>query len=229
MDKNRQEEIGIHLNRVSKEISRLKKEFKENPDDFRGLENRLYWAVRGVDPQKALCKKHNRKITRNDYGEYVCGDCIEEFIHDEIAEFDENLYFDSNDEPLTKIRGIQYGNKVPLYEKRISSYEQCTGDKERILDYIHEKKVAYMRNIVADLKIDIKEAWKIIDELEAEGKVRSRIGKRYPGNKGRVCEFLKKRKVSSTNEIVFALKIPPKKVLEITNEWKPKEEFFSMI
>lgn len=113
MDKNRQEEIGIHLNRVSKEISRLKKEFKSSPDDFGGFEHRLYWAIRGVDPHKAVCKKHNRKITKNDYGEFICGDCIEEGIHDDFDTYDENMWFDLDNEPYLKIYGIQYGNKIP--------------------------------------------------------------------------------------------------------------------
>lgn len=33
MDKNRQEEIRIHLDRISKEILQLRKEVKKNPDD----------------------------------------------------------------------------------------------------------------------------------------------------------------------------------------------------
>jgi hypothetical protein len=77
---------------------------------YRGLENRLYWVIRGVNPHNAVCSKHKQKITKNDYGEFICGDCIEEFIHDEIAAFDENLYFDPRDEPLIKIRDIRYGN-----------------------------------------------------------------------------------------------------------------------
>ena len=105
------EKVQNHLNRVTKEITRLNEEFTKNPGDIGNLEHRLFWAIRGVNPHEAVCKKHNRRITRNEYGEYVCGDCIEEFIHNEISEFDENLYFDPDDEPLIKIQGIQYGNK----------------------------------------------------------------------------------------------------------------------
>jgi Mn-dependent DtxR family transcriptional regulator len=42
--------------------------------------------------------------------------------------------------------------------------------------------------------------------------------KEYTGDKKRVCDFLKRKKVARTSEIVFALKMHPKKVWEIANE-----------
>jgi hypothetical protein len=104
-----QEDIWNHLNLVSKEITKLIKEYKRSPDEFGDLEHRLYWAIRGVDPHKAVCSKHNRKITKNDHGEFICGDCIEEGIHNDFDTYDENIWFDPDDEPATKIHGIKYG------------------------------------------------------------------------------------------------------------------------
>ena len=100
--------IDNHLKRVTNEMDRLNEEFATGID-IGDLENRLFWVIRGVNPHNAICKKHNQKITRIEVGEYICGDCIEDFIYNEISEFDENLYFDPNDEPLFKIRGIRYG------------------------------------------------------------------------------------------------------------------------
>lgn len=108
-----QEDIWNHLNLVSKEITKMKKEFKRSPDEFGDLEHRLYWAIRGVDPRKATCKRHNRKITKNEHGEFICGDCIEEGIHDDFDTYDENMWFDPDNEPYLKTYGIHYGNKMP--------------------------------------------------------------------------------------------------------------------
>jgi hypothetical protein len=113
MSKITQEEIWNHLNLVSKEIIKMKKEFKKSPEDFGKLEHRLYWAIRGVNPHKAICSKHKQKITKNDYGEFICGDCIEEGIHDDFDTYDENMWFDPDNEPYMRIYGIQYGNKIP--------------------------------------------------------------------------------------------------------------------
>jgi hypothetical protein len=102
------EKIKNHLNRVIKEIIKLNEELSIGTDigDF---ENRLLWAIRGVNPHMAICKKHNQKIGRNEWGEYLCGYCVDELVNNEISHVDENLYFDPNDEPLIKIIGIQYG------------------------------------------------------------------------------------------------------------------------
>jgi len=70
----------------------------------------LYFAIRGVDPRKAICAKHHRKLCKNDYGEFICVDCIEEFTANEIKEFDENLYFDPDNKPAMMIQGIKYGS-----------------------------------------------------------------------------------------------------------------------
>jgi hypothetical protein len=114
MDKGRREEIRNHLDRVSRAILKLKKEFKEKPENVGDIEHRLYWAIRGADPYKAVCNKHNRKITKNDRGKFICGDCIEEDITNDLDTYDENLWYNPNDEPTMKIRGIQYGDKVPF-------------------------------------------------------------------------------------------------------------------
>lgn len=42
--------------------------------------------------------------------------------------------------------------------------------------------------------------------------------KEYTGDKKKVCDFLKRKKVARTSEIVFALKMNPKKVWQIANE-----------
>jgi len=91
-----------HLERVQKHIDKLVNEHRENPKEFGLLENRLYFAVHGVDPRKAICSKHNKKLYKNYYGEFFCVDC---------EEYDDNLLFDPNDEPPLKITGIRYGVK----------------------------------------------------------------------------------------------------------------------
>ena len=97
-----------HLEKVSIEIEKMKREIERNPEEFGNFEDRLYWAIRGVDPEKAMCSKHRQKITKNEFGEFICGDCIEEWIR-ELDTCDENKWFVPDDEPTTKIHGIKYG------------------------------------------------------------------------------------------------------------------------
>jgi len=108
------EEIQNHLERVSKELSKLKREHKQNPDGLGDLENRLYWVIRGVNPRKnVLCHKHNQKIIQDDYGTFICPDCVEEDRGNDLNTYDENLWFDPADKPLIEIRNIKYGDKAP--------------------------------------------------------------------------------------------------------------------
>ena len=113
MDKNEEKEIWEHLDRVSKELRKLKKEYSKNPDDVGKLEHRLFWVIRGVDPHKAVCKKHNRKIEKNSCDEYVCDDCAEEDRPNDYDTYDENQWYNPKDEPSMKIRLITYGFKEP--------------------------------------------------------------------------------------------------------------------
>jgi len=99
-----------HLERVTKQIEQMKEDLRKKPNDFGNFEHRLYWAVRGVDPFKAVCCKHKQRIIKNDWGEFICGDCMEEFIANEIKEFDENLYFVPDNKPAMMIQGIKYGS-----------------------------------------------------------------------------------------------------------------------
>jgi len=112
MDKNRKEKIQNHLKRVRNEIEKLIVQLNEDPDDFGDLENRLYWAILGVNPHKAICTKHNRKLHQNEHGEFICGDCADNIVDKAyigINVYDENLWFDPDDEPIIKISGITYG------------------------------------------------------------------------------------------------------------------------
>jgi len=109
MEKDWKEKYLNHLERVEGEIDQIKKDLMENPESLGNFEHRLYWAIRGVNPHKAVCTKHKQKITKNDWGEFICGDCVEDLIEKDI--YNENLFFAPNDEPSTKINGIQYGFK----------------------------------------------------------------------------------------------------------------------
>ena len=42
--------------------------------------------------------------------------------------------------------------------------------------------------------------------------------KPYSGDKKKICDYLKKRKVAKTSDIVFDLQIDARKVWQITNE-----------
>ena len=108
---NSNEQLLDHIARISKELRKLKKDIKNN--DFGKFEHRLYWAMRGADPQKSICTTHNRKITQNDLGEFVCEDCVDEDKMLDLDTFDENLWFDVDNEPLVKIYKIKYGDKAP--------------------------------------------------------------------------------------------------------------------
>jgi hypothetical protein len=112
MDKKRKGRIQDHLKRVSKEVKKLLKEIRTQPDEFGNVENRLYWALKGIDPETAICTKHNRKLHQNDHGEFICGDCADNIVDKAyigINVYDENLWFDPDDEPVIKISGITYG------------------------------------------------------------------------------------------------------------------------
>jgi len=99
-----------HLKRVVNESKKMVIEYQENPIEFGHFENRLFWAIRGVDPYKSSCSKHNCKITKNEFGEFFCGDCIEEYIHGTIDKINNNLWFDPNDKSLLRSE-LQYGNE----------------------------------------------------------------------------------------------------------------------
>ena len=107
------EEKQNHLERISKEIEKMKREHIEKPDDFGNFENRLYWAIKGIDPRKAICSKHNQKLHKNDYGEFICSYCVDDIIEKaraSVSIYDENIWFDPDDEPTMKIKGIHYGD-----------------------------------------------------------------------------------------------------------------------
>jgi hypothetical protein len=117
MGKDRMEEISDHLSKVKGEIERLMVELREKPGDFGDVDNRLYWAVKGIDPRQAICIKHNRKLHRNDFGEFLCGDCIYEIIEQAmkgLVVYDEGLWLDPKDKPRLNIRGIKYADG-PFY------------------------------------------------------------------------------------------------------------------
>ena len=91
-----------HLKRVKKEIIKLELELREKPAHFGSMDERLRWAMRGVDPHKAICVKHNRKLHLNVHWEIVCGDCIDDFISHE-TKIDENNWYDPEDKPLIRV------------------------------------------------------------------------------------------------------------------------------
>jgi len=97
------EKVLNHLKRVSLEIEKLLNEIYENPDEFGHLESRLFWAMRGVDPQSSICSKHNKKIVKNSWGEYVCLDCVDEMIRDVADNHVDDLWFEPDNEPCIKI------------------------------------------------------------------------------------------------------------------------------
>ena len=102
-----------HLERVSGEIEKMKEDIRKNPDEFGNFENCLYWSVKGIDPRRAICSKHNRKLHKNDYGEFICGDCAEDVVEkarEGISIYDEDIWFDPDDKPIMKIKGIHYGD-----------------------------------------------------------------------------------------------------------------------
>jgi len=95
--------ISSHLKQVLNEIQKLIIEIQEKPQEFGLIESRLFWAIRGADPHKAICTKHNQKIIKNYWGEYVCPDCIDEHICDNSKEINDNLWFDPDNEPSVQI------------------------------------------------------------------------------------------------------------------------------
>jgi len=102
------EKIRRHLKRVLLEVQKLLQELDEKPDDFGFFENRLYWAIKGIDPHHAICTKHHRKLHQNDYGEFLCSDCVYDMM-DNTNMYDEGLWFDPEHEPIFKVNGISYG------------------------------------------------------------------------------------------------------------------------
>ena len=113
MNEDWSERFLSHLERVSGEIEKMKEDIRKNPDGFGDFENCLYWAIKGIDPRKAICSKHNLKLHKNDYGEFICGDCIEYIIEKSragVSIYDENTWFTPGDEPIMKIKGIHYGD-----------------------------------------------------------------------------------------------------------------------
>jgi SMC interacting uncharacterized protein involved in chromosome segregation len=102
-----------HLKKVSKELDKYLKEIKKDDDAIQGFEQRLHYIIRGVDPKNAKCSIHKTRITKNDFGEFICGDCIEESIYHDFDQHDENNWFAPDDEPEIKITGIRYGFKLP--------------------------------------------------------------------------------------------------------------------
>ena len=96
-------EILTHLKRVRNEIEKLLVEIQEKPDEFGYLESRLYWAIRGVDPHKSICTKHNKKIIKNYWGEHVCPDCVDDIVAGDADEHVDDLWFDPEDKPNIKI------------------------------------------------------------------------------------------------------------------------------
>jgi hypothetical protein len=101
-----------HLKRVSKELDNYLNEIQKDDTAIQGFEHHLLYIIRGVDPKKAKCGIHNTEITKNDYGEFICGDCIEENIAHNFDRYDENHWFEPYNEPEIKITGIRYGNKL---------------------------------------------------------------------------------------------------------------------
>ena len=97
-----------HLERVLKEVKKLVKEHKKDPNKFGHLDSRLYWAIRGMDPHKSICIKHDKKIVKNSYGEYLCTYCFGEFIEDHSKKCDDNIWYDPNDKPNLKTY-LKYG------------------------------------------------------------------------------------------------------------------------
>ena len=83
------------------------------PDEITDhFENRLYWAVKGINPRKAICHKHNRKLHKNDHGEFICEECAYDIVEEArvgVSIYDEDLWFDPDDKPTMKIDGIHYG------------------------------------------------------------------------------------------------------------------------
>jgi hypothetical protein len=102
-----------HLKRVKEEIKKIEKEYHANPAEVGDFEHRLYWAIRGVDPRKSKCTKHNTEIIKNNWGEFICGKCIEDDYNNEVDTFDENNWFDPDNQPPIRVKGIRFGNKLP--------------------------------------------------------------------------------------------------------------------
>ena len=113
MEKEIKKKYLKHLEKVIKEINHIKIDLEKKPDSLGDFENRLYWAIKGIDPCKAICSKHNRKLHKNEYGEFICGDCIDDIVEKaRLGEsiYDEGLWFDPKDKPEINVQGISYGS-----------------------------------------------------------------------------------------------------------------------
>ncbi len=60
-------------------------------------------------------------------------------------------------------------------KKKADTPKKYIGNKKRVYAYLKECKTAKTSDIVFDLRVDAKEAWKIINELEAEGVIFTRL------------------------------------------------------
>ena len=97
-----------HLKKIEKEIKTLEHDIETNPRSSGFFEQRLHFAIRGVNPRKAICVKHNKKLKKNQWGEFVCPDCIDELISNKVPINDDDWYEPGN-EPQLKLTGIKYG------------------------------------------------------------------------------------------------------------------------
>jgi hypothetical protein len=115
MDEKKKSDLIMHLKLVEQEIRKLQVELQEKPDSFGDFENRMYFAMKGIDPHHAICTKHHRKLHQNDYGEFLCGDCIYDIIEQArkgVSVYDEDLWFNPQEKPTIKIKGITYGSGI---------------------------------------------------------------------------------------------------------------------
>jgi len=109
-----------HLQRVLKETRKFLHDVEKKPRITGQIEHRLFWVIRGVDPSKAICRRHGKKITQNNWGELICNDCMDESVTKNIR-VDENEWYDPDDKPPLRIYGIRYGiDEDLLHEVRKS-------------------------------------------------------------------------------------------------------------
>lgn len=53
--------IQEHLRRVLKETEKLLHDIEKKPRITGQIEHRLFWVTRGVDPSKAICRRHGKR------------------------------------------------------------------------------------------------------------------------------------------------------------------------
>lgn len=105
-------ELLLHMRIVQEEIEKLINEYINNPEDIGHFENRLYWAMKGINPNKAVCVKHKKKLQKNVYGEFMCSECVCDILEDlENGKdtYDEGYWYDPKNKPTLEISGIRYG------------------------------------------------------------------------------------------------------------------------